>query len=39
MGNIGLSAGAALMFGPLLGLYPLLRIFRKKENIEKNTDK
>jgi preprotein translocase subunit SecA len=24
MGNIGLSAGAALMFGPLLGLYPLL---------------
>jgi preprotein translocase subunit SecA len=24
MGNIGLSAGAALIFGPLLGLYPLL---------------
>ena len=34
IGNIGLSAGAALMFGPLLGLYPLLRKFRiKKQKI------
>jgi len=28
MGNIGLSAGAALILGPLLGLYPLLRKFK-----------
>jgi preprotein translocase subunit SecA len=39
MGNIGLSAGAALMFGPLLGLYPLLRKFkRKKEKIQDVAD-
>lgn len=39
MGNIGLSAGAALIFGPLLGLYPLLRKFkRRKEKIEDISD-
>jgi len=33
MGNIGLSAGAALIFGPLMSLYPLFRKFkRRKEN-------
>jgi len=31
MGNIGLSAGAAFIFGPLLGLYPLLQKFKRKK--------
>jgi preprotein translocase subunit SecA len=32
MGNVGLSAGAAFIFGPLLGLYPLLRKFKRRKD-------
>lgn len=31
MGNIGLSAGASFMFGPMLFLYPLLRKFKRRK--------